>query len=162
MWEYAAGDFNSSRSEALYRYMRRGRLEGGYWEPFQRRHPVVETTEAHPFRLTDVYSELANFSMWYTYGRPSGACTIDYIWTSSALQVRGVLQYLTQRQAVEWQRRGIPHEQHPSDHLPLGVVVDVALSTPAVVDGGDSVGETATQQVDYSKAGRVELAVGTS
>jgi CCR4-NOT transcription complex subunit 6 len=162
VWGYAAGDFNSARCEALHRYLLRGRLEGGYWEPFQRRQPIVETTEAHPFKLTDVYNELAKFPMGFTYGRPSCCCTIDYAWTSRALQVKGVLQCLSRRQEVEWQRHGIPNEQHPSDHLPLGVVVDVALSTPAVVDGGEFATETAAEQVDYSTVGRVELVVGTS
>ena len=117
----------------------------------------METTESHPFQLRDVYNELAKFPMAYTYGRPSGSCTIDYIWASSALPVKGVLQCLSRRQEVEWQRRGIPNEQHPSDHLPLGVVVDVALATPAF-----PVHDDAAAQEDYSRVGRVELVGGTA
>lgn len=158
--DLAAGDFNSARSEALHRYMFRGRLEAGYWEPFQRRQPVVETTEAHPFSLRDVYYDLAKFPMGYTYGRPSGSCTIDYVWASSALQVKGVLQCLSRRQEVEWQWRGIPNEQHPSDHLPLGVVVDVAFALKTDPDPGLSV-EAESDQADYGSAGTVELVGGT-
>ena len=156
-WGHAAGDFNSARSEALHRYLFRGRLEGGYWEPFQRRQPVVDTTESHPFNLRDVYNELARFPMGFTYGRPSGSCTIDYIWASSALQVKGVLQCLSRRQEVEWKRSGIPNEQHPSDHLPLGVVVDVAGAIP-VFPAHDDVME----QVQHSRGGRVEIVGGTA
>lgn len=120
----------------------------------------METTEAHPFSLRDVYNDLAKFPMAFTYGRPSGSCTIDYVWASNALQVKGVLQCVTRRQEVEWQRRGIPNEQHPSDHLPLGVVVDVALTNDQ--NGFASVGEDETEAVDYSSVGRVELVAGTS
>lgn len=151
-----AGDFNSTRSEALHRYLFRGRLEGGYWEPFQRWQPVVETTEAHPFNLRDVYSEVAKFPMGFTYGRPSGSCTIDYIWASSALRVQGVLQFLNRRQQVEWQRQGIPSEQHPSDHLPLGVVVDVALA-----GGTEGLVEEDRLHQGSGSLGRVDLVDGT-
>lgn len=125
-----AGDFNCTRAEGIYRFLYRGRLEGGYWEPFQRQQPVVAETAAHAFTLHDVYADCAAFAQPYTFGRPGGGVVIDFLWASAALPVRGVLQYVGPRRAAEWQRSGIPNADHPSDHLPLGAVVDVALAAP--------------------------------
>ena len=140
MWTHA-GDFNCTRAEGIYRYLYRGRLEGGYWEPFQRKQPVVAETAAHAFTLHDVYKDCAAFAQPYTFGRPGGGVVIDFLWASAALPVRGVLQFVGPRRALDWQRRGIPNAEHPSDHLPLGAVVDVALAAPRRAlsdDAGDA------------------------
>lgn len=120
-----AGDFNCTSAEGLYRFLYRGRLEGGHSEPCRPRDAVVTKTVAHPFLLCDVYRDAARFALPFTYGRPGGNSVIDFVWASAALPPVGVLQALPPARAVRAGISGLPNSKFPSDHLPLGVVLAV-------------------------------------
>jgi mRNA deadenylase 3'-5' endonuclease subunit Ccr4 len=135
-----AGDFNCAAGEGVYRYLQYGRLEGGYAEPVRPRDPVTAKTVCHPFLLVDVYAQRAAFAQPFTYGRPDGCSTIDFIWASESLVASGVLQALEPAAALKVAAGGVPNATWPSDHLPLGAVLqlrhdDDARAGPAPADG---------------------------
>lgn len=121
---YRAGDFNCTAHEGSYRYLLRGRLEGGYSEACRPYDVVTDETIAQPFLLHDAYASCADFSLPFTYCRPGGGTTIDFIWASDRLCVSGVLRPLGTAAALKVRASGLPNKEWPSDHLPLGVVVD--------------------------------------
>lgn len=61
--------------------------------------------------------------MPFTYGRPGGCATIDFVWASDALGVHGVMKPMGAAAAANTALKGIPDRTWPSDHLPLGVVL---------------------------------------
>ena len=119
-----AGDFNCTAREGSYRYLLRGRLEGGYSEACRPYDVVTDQTIAQPFLMHDVYASCADFALPFTYCRPGSGTTIDFIWASDRLRVSSVLQPLGSAAASKVRAVGLPNKEWPSDHLPLGVVVD--------------------------------------
>lgn len=99
-----------------------------------------------------MYADCAGFVQPFTFGRPGGGCVIDFLWASAALPVAGVLQFVGPRRAAEWRRGGIPNAEHPSDHLPLGAVVDVALAAPPRPPSEAGSGAAAEVEADAAPA----------
>lgn len=120
----AAGDFNGSSKEGVYRLLYRGRLEGGYTESYSD-EAILPETYAHPYKLQDVYASCASFRMPFTRAVPGFACTIDFLWSTENMGVASVLQCASGGRAQKLMLTGLPSKDHPSDHLPLGLVLNM-------------------------------------
>lgn len=116
------GDLNSTRSDGVYRLLYRGRLEGGWTERYLPERVLTQQTVSHPFALRDAYTSCAAFALPFTRAVPGNACVIDYIFISESARVAAVLQYW---RGAAGTGVALPNGRHPSDHIPLGVVIDV-------------------------------------
>ncbi|GAX83979.1 hypothetical protein CEUSTIGMA_g11404.t1 [Chlamydomonas eustigma] len=118
------GDFNSGKSESVWRLLYRGRLEGGATEPHLPNVEVTKSTISHPYVLLDAYNS-AGVELPFTRKVPQLGSTLDHIFTSSEFSVSSVYWPLTLRgtDSDQLQRLHLPNQFHPSDHLPIGCVI---------------------------------------
>ena len=103
-----AGDFNMLRSNIIYQCLSEGQLihpDDG------KNKPPIPTT-----RLQDVFLMDTRQPVQMTFAK---GYVLDYIWTSNCIGVGKTLclsPYATQAIPQLW-----PSQNHPSDHLPIGV-----------------------------------------
>ena len=116
------GDFNSTRWNAPWNYLYRGRLEAGYTEHYYPDIEVVKETKAHPFALNDVY-KVAEAIPDFTARAPRRRSEADFIFSSRHLRVAAVLRAIDPRVIPNVDRTLLPNRQYPSDHIPIGVVL---------------------------------------
>lgn len=130
----------------------RGRVEGGYRESSRPFDVVAEETIVQPFLLHDVHATQAAFIQPFTYCRPGGGATIDFIWASDKLRVAGVLQPVTEREAERLRRFGLPSQNWPSDHLPLGVVVECKHAWAVEAQNAAAAGQISCREMHETSA----------
>eukprot|EP00210_Caulerpa_lentillifera_P009566 g9123.t1 len=116
------GDFNSTRTNAPWKFLSTGCLEAGYCEEAYPDIRVVKETTEHPFELDDVY-EKANAIPEFTTRAPKRRTEVDFIFCSCHLKVGAVLRSMDPRLVPSVDRTLLPNRLTPSDHLPLGVVL---------------------------------------
>jgi mRNA deadenylase 3'-5' endonuclease subunit Ccr4 len=119
------GDFNSIPTDAPSKFLKEGKLEAGYTDPFPENqpHPATDHDIFHNFKLHDVYEE-AKAAPPFTrkVGARSGA-RLDLIWaTLGCLEVEAVMRPLPLEHRELVERVGLPNYALPSDHLPVGAV----------------------------------------
>jgi hypothetical protein len=149
------GDFNSIPTDAPSKFLKEGKLEAGYTDPFPENqpHPATDHDIFHNFKLHDVYEE-AKAAPPFTrkVGARSGA-RLDLIWaTLGCLEVDAVMRPLPLEHRELVERVGLPNYALPSDHLPVGAVFLLQDSNEE-----DSSGEGEKQQNRFS----VDSSVGT-
>merc|ERR1712008_80236 len=77
------------------------------------------SVEPHGYDLTSAYPGTA--VSWILHGE--GACLIDQMWFSDALELVGYRDvFINEQFRCDALTRGLPTAQNPSDHLPLGAV----------------------------------------
>lgn len=119
-----AGDFNSTEREAPCEFLRRGNLPINYSDG----HGVATTKDDthHPFDFRDVYAA-AHAAPPFTRRVDGQGARLDFLWCTSRLGLSAVLRPLPQdleleRMVVEC---GLPNKEMPSDHLPVGAVLEL-------------------------------------
>lgn len=119
-----AGDFNSSKGEAVGRLLSSGWLPAGYTEPHLpqvRILPEGGGDAAQPYLLADAY---AARPLPFTRKVPQLESSLDWLFVSASLTVTALLQPLDPAlpadRRLPHSRTGLPNAAHPSDHLPIG------------------------------------------
>jgi mRNA deadenylase 3'-5' endonuclease subunit Ccr4 len=123
-----AGDFNMLRRHHMHKFLTNGLLQN----PEQiNKKPPIKTIPMNDAYMTDDDASTpsrphypgadssAKLSLAKTFG---GGSVLDYIWTSDNISVEETL-LLHPAAAVAMPERW-PTEDHPSDHLPIGVDMD--------------------------------------
>lgn len=117
-----AGDFNSTPGDEVYRYLTSGssELSKGYSsignEP--------EASEQSPIALHSLYSFIGGEPPFTNY-TPGFTGTLDYILFSSSEHMQPVsFIKLPSAESLDI-LGGLPNENHPSDHLPIGADFEI-------------------------------------
>lgn len=98
-----AGDMNMLRDTDVYDFLATGTL------------PSDETITHRLLPLRDAYEDTPGLRL--TYG---GGCVLDYVWTSQSVKVLRTMPVVCESNGSTIE---MPSETHPSDHLPIGVLV---------------------------------------
>lgn len=123
------GDFNSRAEDAPSMLLRRGKLEGGYTEPWLPGVPVTEHTIVQPFSLVNSY-EVAGMKLGFTHKeKGDDQCSVlDHVWVSGkkeGLEVKGVLNQMKGELLDLAESQGLPNKEWPSDHVMVGCMVEI-------------------------------------
>lgn len=79
---------------------------------------------AHPYPLQEAY-EAAQAAPALTYHRSGEGARLDFIWCSRWCRVEAVLRPLCARQREFVLKHSLPNRAMPSDHLPVGAVLQL-------------------------------------
>lgn len=120
-----AGDFNAPLAEhgglsAVSSYLAAGAVATGTTEWGEEVDVPIDTLKPHGCMLSNVYTNGPAVSVALHNSDPA---LIDNIWFSDGMELIGVRDvFLGPSFRAEVFARGLPTEQNPSDHLPLGAV----------------------------------------
>jgi CCR4-NOT transcription complex subunit 6 len=111
--------------------------------------PTTKETIAHPFALHEAY-EVSGHRQPFTRKTGREHAVLDFIWCSRHMHVAAVLRPLQWELRPQVDRCFLPNRWHPSDHLPIGAVLQ--LSSGAAEAAAAPAGAAAVAAADAGAA----------
>jgi len=125
------GDFNETKEQTMYQMLTKGRLSAGFCDPVFKQIEVTKSEYTHEYKFNWAYqSHQPDFTLAIKGLSPE---VLDFIYYSSnSLKTISVMQVIGDDKK-EIMRTYLPNNDHGSDHLPVGAVIEMIQVPVAVV-----------------------------
>lgn len=128
------GDFNSLPGDSPCKFLRDGHLQAGYRDDYlPGEDSATDHDIDHPFILRDAY-EVAHAVPPFTRKVNRTGARLDFVWVSPGVEVQGVMRPLPMEYRDLVERVGMPNYALPSDHLPVGAILQLAGNGNSTVE----------------------------